>query len=113
MLKAVVHCNFDDGERQENGLRNIGNMLADVEGKADVVVVCHGPGISLVLKENNANAEGVSELLNKQVAVVACQNTLKSKSLSQDDIISGVQTVPSGAVEVVRRQQDGYGYFHP
>jgi uncharacterized protein len=113
MLKAIVHCNFDDAERQENGLRNIRNMLADVNGHADIAVVCHGPGISLLLSDENPNAEDVAELLKKKVAFLACQNTLESKSLAKDKLIAGVQSVSSGAVEVVRRQQDGYGYFHP
>ena len=41
MLKAVVHINFGDVDRQEKGLENIKNILLDVED-ALIEVVCHG-----------------------------------------------------------------------
>lgn len=113
MLKAVIHCNFDDSTRQENSLHNIRNIIEGTDGKPTVVVVCHGPGISLLAKENSVHANAVAELQQAGVSFLACENTLKSKSLSEADMLPGVETVPSGAVEVLRRQEDGYGYFRP
>lgn len=113
MLKAAIHCNFDDSTRQEAGLRNIRNILAGSDGKPDIVVVCHGPGISLVAKDQSESGKAIAELQQEGVAFLACENTLESMSLSGADLLPGVETVPSGAVEVLRRQQDGYGYFRP
>lgn len=113
MLKAVIHCNFDDSTRQEAGLRNIRNILEGTDGKPDLVVVCHGSGISLLEKDKSDSGKTISELQQAGVSFLACENTLKSKSLSTADLLPGVDTVPSGAVEVLRRQQDGYGYFRP
>ena len=45
---------------------------------------------------------------------VACENTMRQKSIRKEDLLPNVGTVPSGAVEVVRKQQrDGYAYFKP
>lgn len=113
MLNAVIHCNFDDPTRQENGLRNIRNILEDTDGEVDLVVVCHGAGLSLVISEDNGNAETVAELIRARVRFQACENTMQSRSLASESLISGVDTVPSGAVEVLHLQQQGYGYFRP
>ena len=43
----------------------------------------------------------------------ACENTLREKGIPKESLLPGVATVPSGAAEVVRRQQDGFGYFRP
>lgn len=113
MLKAVIHWNFDDSRRQESGLRNIDNILTGSNTETDIAVVCHGPGISLLAKEQSPHQKKVLELQQQGVSFLACENTLKSRSLSAADLIDGTETVSSGAVEVVRRQQDGYGYFQP
>jgi len=41
MLKAVVHVNFADAERQGHGLKNIANILKEAQD-AQIEVVCHG-----------------------------------------------------------------------
>ena len=113
MLRAVVHVNFGDVERQKHGLKNVTNMLKAEGGKAEVVVVCHGPGIALVVKDKSPDAGEVERLLNDGVKFEACENTLRDKGIPKENLIPGVSTVPSGAAEVVRRQHDGFGYFRP
>lgn len=112
MFKAVVHVNFDDAERQKHGLKNVSNMLKEVK-EADIEVVCHGGGIGLVVKEKTAHAAEVERLAKAGVRFAACENTMREKGIKKDDLLPGVATVPSGAVEVVRKQQEGYGYFKP
>jgi intracellular sulfur oxidation DsrE/DsrF family protein len=113
MLRAVVHVNFGDIERQKHGLKNVTNVLKAEGGKADVVVVCHGPGIALVVKDKSPAAGEIERLLKEGVKFEACENTLKDKGIPKESLIPGVTTVQSGAAEVVRRQQDGFGYFRP
>ena len=112
MLKAVVHINFGDVDRQEKGLENIKNILLDVED-ALIEVVCHGEGIVLVAKKQAKHSDLVQALMKKGVRFVACENTMKKKSLNKEDLLNGTTTVPSGAVEVIRKQSQGYGYFRP
>lgn len=111
MLKAVFHVNFGDAERHKHGLNNIENILKEV-GDAQIEVVCHGEGITMVEKKSKL-ADSVQALVKKGVRFVACENTMTKKSLDKDDLAVGIATVPSGAVEVLRKQSDGYGYFRP
>lgn len=113
MLKAVVHVNFADAERQKHGLKNVTNILKDVKGAAEIVVVCHGGGIGLVVKDKSEHADEVARLIKEGVRFAACENTMRDKSIPKENLLPGVTTVPSGAVEVIRKQQEGYGYFKP
>lgn len=113
MLQTVVHVNFPDAARQGHGLKNIENILKAVNGEAKVEVVCHGAGISLLLKNKTEHAGQIEKLMKQGVRFAACENTLREKSIARDDLLSGVETVPSGAVEVIRKQQQGYAYFKP
>ena len=113
LLRAVVHVNFGDAERQKHALKNVTNMIKAEGGRAEVVVVSHGPGIALVVKDKSPEAAGVERLIKEGVKFEACENTLRDKGIPKESLIPGVTTVPSGAAEVVRRQQDGFGYFRP
>ena len=112
MLKAVFHVNFGDAERQEHGLKNIENILKE-SGDAQIEVVCHGEGITLVATKQAKHSDLVQALMKRGVRFVACENTMKKKSLGKDDLVVGTATVPSGAVEVIRKQNEGFGYFRP
>jgi uncharacterized protein len=112
MLQAVVHVNFADPERQEDALGNIENILKAVP-TAQVEVVCHGKGISLVVTKQSQHAEKINALMQQGAQFVACENTMKKKPSKKTALVTGVKTVPSGAIEVLRKQQKGYGYFRP
>lgn len=112
VYKAVIHVNFDDAERQKRGLRSVANMLNEVK-EGDIEVVCHSTGIGLLMKKKTTEAVEVERLMKAGVKFAACENTMREKSIAKDDLLPGVVTVPSGAVEVVRKQQEGYGYFRP
>ena len=112
MLKAVVHINFADLDRQEDALGNIENILKSVP-TAEIAVVCHGKGINLLVKKDSKHSEKVVALLAQGVRFVACENTMKKKEIEKDSLVGKVKTVPSGAIEILRKQQEGYGYFKP
>lgn len=112
MLKSVVHINFPDSERQKAGLKNITNIMKE-EKEAVIEVVCHGGGVGLLVKDNTAHAEDVARLIKNGVRFVACENSLRDKSIPKENLLPDVTTVPSGAIEVIRKQQEGFGYFKP
>jgi len=112
MLKAILHINFTDSERQKHGLKNITNILKAEQG-AEIEVVCHGGGIGLLVKDKTEYADEVARLIKEGVRFAACENTLRDKSIPKENLLPDVTTVPSGAVEVIRKQQEGFGYFKP
>jgi uncharacterized protein len=113
MLKAVVHVNCADIDRQKHGLKNIANILKEAKGPSDIEVVCHGAGISLLVKDKSAHGEEVTRLMKEKVRFAACENTMKEKGISKEQLLPGVETVPSGAFEVIKKQQEGFAYFRP
>ncbi len=112
-LKVVVHVNVPESGVQGAGLKNVTNILKEAPD-TQVEVVCHGAGIGLVEKARTEHAEAVEALVKRGVKFVACENTMRQKSIKKEDLLPGVGTVHSGAVEVVRRQRkDGFAYFKP
>lgn len=92
-------------------LGNLRNLVAATtpEG-SQIEVVAYGPGLSFVKKGSSAEEE-ITALEAKQVHFVACENSMRMQHVTPADLIAGVGTVPSGIVEVVTRQEQGWSYI--
>lgn len=111
-LRVVFHVNLGDAEAQKRALKNVDNFLRE-EPTAEVVVVCHGPGIGVVLADRCPDTDRLSALAERGVRFAACENTMREQQIARDRLLPSVQTVPSGTAEVVRKQRDGFAYFKP
>lgn len=107
---AIFAVSDDDTKKWNLTLGNIGNAIeglgADV---ADIELVVYGPGIAM-LKKDSPVADKIAAALKKGVHIVACQNSMRGYHLEQADLAPGVGSVPSGVVELIRRQHAGYAY---
>lgn len=109
---AVIHLDEDGDAKHEAILRNIANLIEDLGGDLRIELVAHGPGISIALSEHSL-VEHVRSLIDRGVVIVACENTLLIKNIDRSRLTQGVQTVPSGMGELVRKQQEGWAYVRP
>jgi intracellular sulfur oxidation DsrE/DsrF family protein len=79
---------------------------------ADVEVLAYGPGIDIMAKGATTNpiAAQMAALQKLGVHFVACENAMRAHHILKADLLPGVTSVPSGVVELVRRQEAGYAY---
>ena len=90
---------------------NIRNLLAAFPSNAaEVEVVTYGPGLNMVKKGSPVEAE-VEALQLAHVRFVACEHTMQAQHVTLADLLKGLETVPSGVVEVVTRQEQGWSYI--
>jgi len=113
MLQSIVHIDLADQDRQARGLHNVENILRSQEGSAVIEIICHGAGLGLVVRDKSAHGDLLTGLIQQRVVVAACENTMIEQGIAPADILPGVRIVPSGAVEVIQKQHDGYAYFKP
>jgi len=109
---VVVHLDEASPEKHASVLLNISNLLNELGDGTQVELVVHGPGLSAVIAEA-PHAAKVDELLSRGVTVAACAYTMRGMNISVDGLIDGVQVVPSGVAELVRRQRLGWAYIRP
>lgn len=111
MYRVVWQLTDGGTEFHERFLRSVLNLVADLEpDSARVEVVAHGAGLDLLLPDRGT-AHPVRDLQHRGVTFLACQNTLRSRQLTVEDLIPEVQHVTSGVGHVVRRQQQGWSYL--
>ena len=101
----IVDDQKDIGTALERLLRYAGHEAVSVTG--------HGGGIGLLVKDMTDHADDVARLIKEGVRFAACENTLRDQSIPKENLLPDVTTVASGAVEVIRKQEEGFGYFKP
>lgn len=107
---AIFAVSDDDTKKWNLTLGNIGNAIDGLGAdSADIELVVYGPGIAM-LKKDSPVADKIAAAQKKGVHVYACQNSMRGYHLEQADLAPGVGTVPSGVVELIRRQHAGYAY---
>ena len=108
--RAIFAVSDDDPQKWNLTLGNIANAIDGLGAdSADIELVVYGPGI-VMLKKDSPVAAKIAVALKSGVRVAACQNSMRGFHLEASDLAPGVGTVPSGVVELIRRQHSGYAY---
>lgn len=112
-MKVVVQVSDDNPRTWNLALNNLRNLQSEV-GAQNVVaeLVAYGPGIGMLQRESSVEAR-ITQALTDGVRIVACENTMRGRKLTRPDMIPGIGYVPSGVVEIVERERDGYSYLRP
>ncbi len=93
-----------------NNARNVQELIG--KDKVDIEIVAFGPGIDMLKLESEVGVR-VDQALTDGVKIVACENTMKGKQLTKDDMLPSISYVPGGVVEIMRKQKAGWAYIHP
>lgn len=92
-------------------LGNIRNLRAGLRPEpVQIEVVAFGGGIGFVKKGSAVEAE-IKAAMAEDTVFLACENSMRHAKLTKADLIDGVGATPSGIVEVVRKQEQGWSYI--
>ena len=111
--KVVVQVSDDDPVKWNLALNNVRNLAADL-GASNVALelVAYGPGLAM-LKADSVVGNRVAEALGAGVKVVACEVTMRNQKVTKADMLDRIGYVPSGVVEIMQKQQQGWAYLRP
>jgi len=111
--KVVFQISDLNAKKWGLALNNAANTQKDL-GKENVAIeiVAYGPGIDMLKLESEVG-ERVAKAMEAGVKIVACQNTMRNQGLTDKDMLPNIGYVPSGVVELIKRQDEGYAYIRP
>ena len=111
--RVVMQMNDDDATHWRQALGSVRNLLTDV-GKDDVQIeiVAYGPAIQM-LRFDSVVGSQLTDLARDGVWLRACGNSLAAYKLKPGDLHTSVEIVPSGVVEILKRQKEGWAYIKP
>jgi len=110
--RVVFQVTSEGDDQWDALLGNIENVrTAFGPETTEIAVVAHGKGLGMVVAANNKHSERMKALAEGGVAFVACENTMKKKKVTKDQLLPFATTVDSGVAEVVRKQEQGWSYI--
>ena len=87
------------------------NNIATVSPDSELEVVCHGPGLQMLLQSKSRVADKIPGLVGKHVSFVACEFSMQEQKVDRSQLLPTVGTVPYGLLEVVSKQEAGWSYI--
>jgi hypothetical protein len=110
--KVVFQMNVADTDSWNQLFGNIGNaQRAFQKDGIQIEVVFYGKGISALLKTNTAFEERLKKAAADGVVLGACQNSMRLRKVTSQDIFPFATEVDSGVAELIRKQEAGFSYI--
>ena len=109
--KVVFQMSTGDAEEQKGLINNLESLKKGFGDKILIEVVAHGPGITFLMKDKSAVAEGIAKMIKEGVIFVACENTMRKKNITKEQLLENIGTVPMGIGEIILKQEQGWSYI--
>jgi len=110
-VKIVFDVTSDNPSVHKSTIRHV-TAMSDAYPNSKFEVVMYSGAMDMVLKEKSAVAHEIANLVQKEnIDFVICEGTMKRHNTNQSELIEGVKSVPDGILEIVNKQQEGWGYI--
>lgn len=107
---VVLHVQTQDTLVYKSIVSQVSNIKKEMPD-AKIEVVCHGPGIGFLLIKNATYVNKLHQLSFKDVSLVGCEFTMKQRNIKRDELVPFAVTVPSGIVEILKKEQEHWLYI--
>jgi intracellular sulfur oxidation DsrE/DsrF family protein len=119
--RVAIHVDENDPQVMNMALNNAQNVASYYESQGDTVIiqmVTYGPGLNMLIDGKSPVADRISamSLELENLTFAACANTMAgmTKKTGKDVVLlDEAQVVPSGVVQLISLQEDGYAYIRP
>ena len=114
MYHAIYQLDNNEPKIIEKTIRNINNALTDprLVGKIEVELIAFGGGTDAYMLGGKYEND-LRTLIEKGVIVSQCNNTLKERKITREQLYNFIAIVPSGNGELIIRQADGWSVIKP
>ncbi len=111
--KLVIQVSDAEPAKWNLALNNARNVQEELGAKnVEIEIVAYGPGLGMLKKDAVTNGR-IDEASLAGIKVVACENTMRNQKLTKLDIHPAASYAPSGVVQLMQRQSQGWAYVRP
>ncbi|QQR85382.1 MAG: DsrE family protein [Flavobacteriales bacterium] len=108
--RIVMQLTSGDTLVHKNLMKQFKNML-EAAPNLQLELVCHGPGMDLLMGDRSIVAGKVKEFAGKGITFLACDNTIRERQLDPTKVLAEAGHVKAGIIHIVERQEDGWSYI--
>lgn len=108
--KIVFQLSTEDTLAHKALMKQLSNITS-VAPDTKIEVVCHGPGLVMLMNGKTTVLPKLEELVNKDISFVAYEFSMKERKVSKEQIIPLAGYVTAGIIEIVSKQEQGWSYI--
>lgn len=108
--KIIFQLTTNDTTAHKQLMKQFNNILS-LSPTTQIEVVCHGPGLDMLLSHKTIVEEKIKSLHDRGVIFNACEFSLKERKIEKSNIIIIAGFVPAGIIEIVSKQEQGWNYI--
>ena len=108
--RIIFQLTTDDTLAHKALMKQLTNIKINAPD-ASVEVVCHGPGVYMMVEAKSTVKAKIKELSDKGIRFVVCEFTLKDRNIDKSAIVKEAGFVKSGILEIVSKQEEGWSYL--
>lgn len=109
--KVVFHLTSNDTLAWRGLMNNIRSLRAGWGDSVRIEVVANGMGVQMLMKAKTTQQERIADFKSKGVVFYACENSMRERKISKDEMVSDTEYVPMGVGEVIMKQEKGWSYI--
>ena len=119
--RVVIHVDDNDPRRMNMALNNASNVnkyYADKGEEVEIEIVAYGPGLHMLLAGSSPVSKRIASFEQNfdNVSFKACGNThrkMSRKAGKEIALLPQAEMVPSGVIQLIQRQEEGWSYVRP
>ncbi|MFZ1453228.1 MAG: DsrE family protein [Ferruginibacter sp.] len=108
--KIIFQLTTGDTLAHKALMKQLNNITTVVPG-TQIEVVCHGPGLSMLVTGKTVVHEKMQQMKMKGVVFVACEFSMSERNVPKEKIIPEADFVKAGIIEIVTKQEQGWSYI--
>ena len=110
-VQIVFDVTTDNTDTHKATVRHVKGM-SNAYPDSQFEVVMYSNSLAMALESTSTVKDDIFQLAqNKNVSFVVCEGTLKRHKIEKSKLIKGIKTVPDGILQIIKRQQSGWGYI--
>jgi len=99
-------------------VQNVTKYYESIGDTVEIQVVAYGPGLNMYREDNSPVADRIATISLEldNITFAACGNTLhkmEAKAGATVPLLSEAEVVPSGVVQLIMLQEQGWSYIRP
>lgn len=108
--KIVMQLTSADTTTHKMLMKQLSNILT-VAPETQIEVVCHGPGLSMLVEDKSIVGQKIKESKAKGVDFVACKYSMTERKVNESELVKESRIVEAGIIEIVDKQNAGWTYI--
>lgn len=108
--KIVFQLTTNDTLAHKSLMKQLNNITS-VAPTTKIEVVCHGPGLDMLVTGKTIVQEKIKQLKAIGVDFIACEFSMKERNVPIEKIIPEAGFVKAGIIEIVTKQEQGWSYI--